>query len=277
MSDSKARLSETLDFLKSLSLELVDEALSLSSSAFQTSYKDDNSPVTTVDIALSRSILSKLSKKFPKDIVISEEDIPAETTEHSDFVWFVDPLDGTKEFIKQNGQWSIHIGCCYKGTPWAGAVVHPVNQTVFLAGQGRGAFMIPKGKPAQQLNIQSSEKTQPFSASDTKLVVSNSNKDIVTERYIRKVQPFSIKPQGSVGLKASLIAQGQANLYINAAGKCSLWDTCAPEILIRESGGSVETKEGGSINYGDLQQLKVTSTFYMGSREAVQFARSTFQ
>ncbi|MCB0420509.1 MAG: hypothetical protein KDD61_05910, partial [Bdellovibrionales bacterium] len=250
-----------LAFLETLGLNLIDQALKIADESFQIFTKEDQSPVTSVDLALNKIILEKISAQYPNDAIVSEE-VPLATPIISNRVWFVDPLDGTKDFIKGTGQWGIHIGLALNHRPWAGLVVHPVAQKCYLAESGNGAYVIEKGQARRSLKLSNSHRK------DLRIVVSNSHSDPTVNQFIKAENIQDVVPQGSIGLKAALILQDQGDLYFNTSGKCSLWDLCAPESLILEGGGELTYLSGESINYNANLGTKVKETFLFGTPQA---------
>lgn len=175
-------------------------------------YKTDQSPFTIADSELNQRITSKLEKEYPNYRVIGEESSNKIDKDLSDgFVFYVDPIDGTKEFISNNGEWSIIIGLAYNGVPVLGVVYHPVLDKLYYAIQGKGAYLIPKKgeKPNQMFCNQMEDLKQ------SNFVKSRSHSSKEEVEFIEKLGIKSGYSHGSFGLKCAQIAEGKADIYVN--------------------------------------------------------------
>lgn len=176
-------------------------------------HKRDSSPVTSVDKQLNNFICSVLEKKFPKVRVVGEEtshDHNANEPFEKGLCFFVDPIDGTKNYIRNNGDWCIMIGLVNKGIPVMGVVYHPEKDTMYYAAKGKGAFCIEKKgtKPRRLKAID----TDPI---DSICVLSPSDRDDRTVQLANTLGIKQFSDIGSLGLKCCLLADGKANLYVN--------------------------------------------------------------
>lgn len=202
--------------------------------------KEDDSPITKADLASNQIICSALEEIAPEIPIVSEENdhIPYETRSTWDYCWVVDPLDGTKEFIQQNGEFTTNIGLVYKNKVVAGIVYAPVLNEMFYAVKGIGAYKIEDGGH-KKINAAS------FSSGDKglKLVCSRSHLNEATNEYISKFQTPKLVTKGS-SLKFLIIAEGNAHLYPRLAPTME-WDTCAAQIILEEAGGNVINHETG--------------------------------
>ena len=202
--------------------------------------KDDNSPLTLADQAANKVIcegLEKLDLQFP---IISEENKTVHFQERKDYeyYWLVDPLDGTKEFIKRNGEFTVNIALVHRQRPVLGVVYTPVVDEMYFAAKGEGAFF-------EKNNTITSLHAADFSKKDKHLgvVCSRSHLNEATEKFIAELDEPELVATGS-SLKFLILAKGQAHLYPRLAPTME-WDTGAAQIILEESGGAVLQAENG--------------------------------
>lgn len=220
------------------------EIMKIYETDFEVETKNDNSPVTKADkvaeAIILRSIREGLTDRFP---IISEE---AASDGHIPDVkdtafWLIDPLDGTKEFINKNGEFTVNIALIENGKPVLGVVYIPTSETMYT-GTAAGAFVKRKGEPSKQIQC-NAPGSDPITA-----VVSRSHRSTEVDTYL---ESFSIGKEISAGssLKFCLIAEGSADLYPRF-GRTMEWDTAAGHAVLRFAGGSVKTVEGNDLAYG---------------------------
>lgn len=203
--------------------------------------KDGGTPVTAADHAATAVILDVIRAAFPDDAILCEEtaDTPARLGARR--LWVVDPLDGTKEFLAQNGEFSVMIALVEDGTPVVGVVYMPAADRLYAAAAGSGARLETDGT------------TRPLRAGRTadrlRLVTSRSHADATVEAMCAALPITDRRPSGSVGIKCALIAEGECDLYAHPVPYMGEWDTCAPEVILREAGGSVTDCRGRPLEY----------------------------
>jgi len=206
--------------------------------------KGDETPLTKADLVANKIICDGLSSKYPSIPIISEENklVPYETRSSYNYCFLVDPLDGTKEFIKRNGQFTVNIGLCVGGEPVMGVVRCPaldIAKTYF-------------GVVGDMANVEDDADRYParirckeFSEDDEGLIIvsslSHSNKE--TEDFIAKFKNPKTISMGS-SLKLLLVAEGEAHVYPRLA-PTSEWDTCAAHAIVVAAGGEVLQFQGG--------------------------------
>ena len=236
----------TLEAERDLAIRLAyaagEIALEVYSREFTPSEKADRSPVTEADERINEFLVEQLSSAFPEDLVVGEEsDLSGEINAHR--AWFVDPVDGTKDFIKKNGEWSIMIGLAIDGAASLGVVFEPAFGRLYWAVSGEGAY---ERRDGQDVPLRVTEESDPAKAT---IVMSRSHPDA---RILKVVEALGVANQyshGSVGCKLADIAEGRADMYFNFSGRCSMWDTCGPEVIIREAGGDMVGFDGERIEY----------------------------
>jgi 3'(2'), 5'-bisphosphate nucleotidase len=194
--------------------------------------KADNSPLTLADQAAHQVIVESLKDTpFP---MLSEEGKSIEYSERKDweYFWMVDPLDGTKEFIKKNGEFTVNIALIHQNRPVLGVVHAPVLGTTFYALKGQGCYK------------QVGDERQKLLADDTdtlpevfKIIASRSHMNEETTQFINQYPTHELLSMGS-SLKFTLIAEGKAHVYPRAAPTME-WDTAAAQIVVEEAGGQV--------------------------------------
>lgn len=201
------------------------------SADFGITRKQDQSPLTQADLAAHRCIVDGLQQLAPEIPVLSEEDadIPFETRRHWTRYWLVDPLDGTKEFIKRNGQFTVNIALVDHGVPVLGVVHAPVLEQTWLAALGAGAFRINGGQRGAIVTRRAPSRPA--------LVVSRSHRDARLETFLAAVPVHDAVSTGS-SLKFCLIAAGEADFYPRT-GPTSEWDTAAGQCVVEQAGGQV--------------------------------------
>lgn len=198
-------------------------------------------PVTEADRRANAQIVRALRTAFPDDGIVAEEskDDPSVRT-RAGRVWFVDPLDGTKEFLAHNGEFSVMVGLAVDGVAKVGAVYRPVGDVCWSA--------TPEGalRDGAALRVSTRDRTQ-----DVRLVSSRSHREPVIDALRHALGIGEERPSGSVGLKVGLIVDDLADLYVHPSSYARLWDTCAPEAILVAAGGRMTDCLGRPIRYDD--------------------------
>jgi len=201
-------------------------------------------PVTIADRTASRIIVENLAEIYPHDGILSEEEVDDKTRLGKARVWIIDPLDGTSGFIERTGDFAVQIGLADAGAAILGVVFMPLQNILYFAVKDGGAFVSENNEPPKLLQV--SGKT------DFALMTLASSRHHRSPRMSQIVEKFGLKAEvqrGSVGLKVGLIAQQSADLYIHLSPRTKHWDTCAPEIILREAGGEMTDLFGERIIY----------------------------
>lgn len=204
--------------------------------------KDDASPVTEADRAADRLIVNVLKALTPSFPTVSEEGEKPDVTGAEHF-WLVDPLDGTKSFVRGKGYFTVNIGLIENGVPIIGIVYDPVNETMYW-GSGSGAFRADKGGKATAIHVREAEHGREVA------LVSHSHLDSATEQFLtlRGIgEGDRIRCESSI--KFCLVAEGKADLYPRF-GPTMEWDTAAAHAVLAAAGGRVTTPEGKPFLYG---------------------------
>lgn len=208
-------------------------------------------PVTAADREASRLVVEDIARLFPRDAVLSEEesdDIAARL--RNDRVWIVDPIDGTAGFIKRDGDFAVQIGLAENGLPVIGVVYLPFHNVVYYAARGAGAFSARAESGPVRLSVSGT-----LDLNEMTVAVSRNHRSPRMSRIIEEVGFRGEVERGSVGLKIGLVAERTCDIYIHLSPRTKLWDICAPQIILEESGGRLTDLFGTAYRYdiGDVQ------------------------
>jgi len=206
------------------------------SSAWKVERKGDSSPVTLADHEANAVICNGLSQLAPHVPVVSEEsrEVPFDTRQHYQYSFCVDPLDGTKEFVKRNGEFTVNIALLRGNRPILGVVHTPVREWTHWAAEGIGAFKrIGRSGSDQPIECASFEASAP----GLTLVGSVTHTNRATKDFLKYFKEPSFTQMGS-SLKLMLVAEGQAHVYPRLAPTCE-WDTAAAQAVVEQAGGCV--------------------------------------
>ncbi len=205
---------------------------------FDVKIKKDQSPLTKADIKANTYIVERLTK-YP---VLTEENPDNLERLQSNYCWIVDPLDGTKEFISKNGEFTVNIALVYKNRPILGVIYLPVKDELYYAEKGKGAYF--NGK---KIKVSDRKKL-----SEMILVKSRSH---ATEK-IQKIQDrFAKTIAAGSSLKGCMVARGDADVYFRF-GPTHEWDICAMDLIVHEAGGKMTDLNGNTMKYNQRKTLK---------------------
>ena len=200
---------------------------------FEVEYKQDNSPLTIADKKANDIIENNLNQLLVNLPILSEEgkEIPYEDRKHWENFWLIDPLDGTKEFVKKNGEFTVNIALIHKNTPVLGVVYAPALDICYWAKQGEGAF-----KDGQRLPLKTESQRETY-----KIVASRSHMSDETQAFIDDIDTDKEKELILIGssLKICLVAEGEADIYPRL-GPTMEWDTGAAHAIVNETGKNVQ-------------------------------------
>jgi len=208
--------------------------------------KQDKSPVTEADLASEKIILLGL-KKYGYG-VLSEEREDDFSRLKKEKIWIIDPLDGTQDFLQKTDEFSIMVGLTRKGQPILGVVYKPVDDKIYFAEKGKGAYLKEAGRPLKKLTVSNTSYLADAHFVFSRFHLSNLEKEFVKTN---KIKQFSYV--GSIGVKLGLIAEGKADGYISISNKTCQWDICAPEIILKEASGKVTDLKGRNFTYNRKQ------------------------
>ena len=209
---------------------------------------DDREPVTQADKLANEIIVDRLQKEFPGDGILAEESIDTSRRLRKQRVWMIDPLDGTTGFIDGNGDFAVQIGLTEQGQCVLGVVYQPLTGVLYRAVLGQGSWIErPEFEPEQ------ARVSQHREIPTMRLAASRSHR---SPRMDKVVQALGLKEEvrrGSVGIKVGLLVEQQCDVYVHLSPRTKQWDTCAPEIILREAGGSITDLFGQPLSYNKLE------------------------
>jgi 3'(2'), 5'-bisphosphate nucleotidase len=238
-------LERELEVARRLALEAGDIALRYhGSTELKVERKDEGEPVTRADKEANAVIVGGLQREFPDDALLAEETPDDGSRLRKNRVWMVDPIDGTRDFIRGRDGWSVMIGLLIDGRPALGVVWQPIGRRLYYATRGDGAFL--SEGDAAPARIHTSTVSTP---DKIRLVASQSHRTPVIDEVRKQLGISDELNVGSVGLKLGLIARGLRDLYVNPSSKSSAWDTCGPEAILVEAGGRLTDLWGRLIDY----------------------------
>ena len=239
----------------------------------QVDHKGPDDPVTAADRDADALIGTMLATHFPDVLVVSEEGVPrapAELAQHQRMFW-VDPLDGTMEFVARRTEFAVMIGVSSEGRASAGVIVIPMEGLTLAGVVGRGAWF-EDGDGRHPMSV-SSCKT----FGEARMVVSRSHQPPLVAPLQRRLGITHITRCGSVGVKVARIALAQADLYVHEGFGIKRWDSCAPEAILQAAGGRFSDLDGNAIDYagGELPPgiLATNGLLHAGVLSAVEWAR----
>ena len=222
--------------------------LGVYSSSFTVQEKDDASPLTEADLRSQEILASGLRRLRPELPILSEEAeaIPFAKRSRWDWLWIIDPLDGTKEFVQRNGEFTVNVALVHDHRPVLGVVHAPVLETDYYACEGYGAFKSHGGSSAP---IHAATRA----ASPVRVVGSRSHRGSSLDGFLERVGPHELVAVGS-SLKFCLVAEGSADVYPRLGPTCE-WDTAAGQCVLEQAGGQVVDLEGRPLTYNARSEL----------------------
>ncbi|KFL37210.1 3'(2'),5'-bisphosphate nucleotidase CysQ [Arenimonas donghaensis] len=231
-----------------LAREAGDAILAVYAKDFSVQTKDDDSPLTQADLASHRIIVEGLRRLSPDIPVLSEEDadIAWDLRRTWSRHWLVDPLDGTREFVKKNGEFTVNIALIEDGRPVLGVVYAPVFDYLLHAEAGRGAFLRENGRDL-------AVSTRRPATSPLRVAASRSHLDERTARALERMGDTERHGLGS-SLKFCRIAEGRIDVYPRF-GPTSEWDTAAAQCVLEAAGGAVLRLDGTPLDYNRKENI----------------------
>ena len=223
---------------------------------FAVEFKKDSSPLTRADRRANEIIVSMLRDKFPDYAILAEESEDDMSRLDNDYCFIVDPLDGTKEFIKRNDQFTVNIALAYKRRAVMGVIYIPVTKELYYAMEGGGAFYRADGAEPVQISV--SDRTD-----DIRMVRSLSHESEELDRLIEKHNISNCIRIGSA-VKGCLIARGEADVYYRY-GPTMEWDTAAMQCIVEQAGGIFRQMDGAEMLYNRRNPIN-DKGFYIVNR-----------
>lgn len=212
---------------------------------FDVDFKIGDDPVTAADREANALVIAELSRAFPGVPIVAEESDPASYAgfQRSPRAFFVDPLDGTREFVQRSGEFGVLIGLAEDGRATAGAIVLPSVARTFVGAEGLGAFEVHADGSRVPIAVSATTDIEMASC-----VVSRWHRGPREDAVLAKLGARLVVC-GSAGLKGLRVATGEADLFVHPAMAGYRWDTCAPEAIVRAAGGVFTDTRGDAIDY----------------------------
>ena len=242
-------LKQMIEPVVELAIQAGDAILEVYATDFDVQHKADLSPLTQADMASHRCIDAGLKTLTPEIPVLSEESGMPEFDERSkwDRYWLVDPLDGTKEFVNRNGEFTVNIALIEDNRPVFGVVYVPVNNQTYFGCAGYGAELRDSESAAVKISVADA------TAEPARVVGSRSHRGASLDGFLENLGDYEMHPMGS-SLKFCLVAKGAADIYPRL-GPTSEWDTAAAQAVVEQAGGSVITLDGKPLSYNSKEDI----------------------
>ncbi|WP_036930540.1 3'(2'),5'-bisphosphate nucleotidase CysQ [Prochlorococcus marinus] len=217
--------------------------------------KNDNldDPVTKADLKVNEVIIKRINEKY-KDInweILSEENVKLTSescNNNADWIWVLDPLDGTKDFIQGTGNYAMHLALNYKNKPYIGIVLIPDKDELWIT-DGEKVWGEKKDGSKIKPNLSTNK-----SLKDMSLVTSKNHRNEIIKKLIQKIDFYKVITMGSIGCKIASIIRGESDIYISLSlmGKSSPkdWDFAAPEAILKTAGGVITNLDNQELIYG---------------------------
>jgi 3'(2'), 5'-bisphosphate nucleotidase len=254
-------MKSLIDPVVALAESAGEAILEVYASDFEVQSKDDNSPLTQADLASHLCIVAGLEELTPGMPVISEESGLPDYEERAqwDRYWLIDPLDGTKEFVNRNGEFTVNIALIDKQRPVFGVVHVPVHGKTYLGCEGYGAERRDSDGSVRSISVASA------SSDPVRVVGSRSHRGASLDAYLEKLGECDMIPMGS-SLKFCVVAEGEADLYPRL-GLTSEWDTAAAQAVVEQAGGVVVTLDGNPMKYNAKSDILNPYFFVIGASD----------
>lgn len=235
-------LEELVEPVTALAVEAGNAILTVYATEFDVESKADESPLTQADLASHNCIAAGLAQLTPDIPIISEEDgLPGfEVRGQWERYWLIDPLDGTKEFVNRNGEFTVNIALIDAHRPVLGVVHVPVQDKTYIGCEGRGSELRDAGS-VSKISVAAA------SNSPVRIVGSRSHRGTSLDAFLAKLGDHDMVAMGS-SLKFCTVAEGNADIYPRL-GPTSEWDTAAAQAVVEQAGGQVLELDGKPLSY----------------------------
>ena len=251
-----------------ISIEAGERIMEIYKKDFNIEYKADKSPVTDADKAADTYINLALAEKYPDVARLSEETADDISRRKNDLCFIVDPIDGTREFVKRNGEFTVNIGLSYKERSVAGVVYVPVTGALYYAFNGIGSFRSTKDTLskifAESDKIHVSSTTGKLTVMQSR---SHPDKETLTLFEVYKDQISEIKISGS-SIKGCMIASGEGDVYYRF-GPTYEWDTCAMQAVVENAGGIFLQGDLSEMTYNRENTLNAKGFIIANKKENI--------
>lgn len=259
MPDDKT-LHELRGAARRLAIEAGQKIMTIYEADYAVSMKEDRTPLTTADLASHRLIVEGLSQLAPSYPILSEESDQIPFTERARWqtYWLIDPLDGTREFINRNGEFTVNIALIHEHEAVLGVVYAPALGLCYHAGRGQGAYKDDAQGDPQAIRVRKLGTRKPTIAGSRSFATD------ALHDFLKKVGDHQLISMGSA-LKFCLVAEGTADLYVRL-GLTSEWDTAAAHCVVEQAGGRLTRTDMSPLRYNTKESLLNPDFFVMGAQ-----------
>lgn len=262
-----------LEFVRAISqagLDILAKRSAITTLEFVT--KDDESPVTHLDEELDARLRLIVGEYFPQDEIISEEGKKSDPkTAKKKNIWWIDPIDGTKEFIKGGPEWVLQLAQSVEGVLTQAFLVYPAKNEVYYAARRQGTFVqaidkllspTSEGWAPQRLAVRQAPPEALIA------IGSKSRSDAKEADFLSTLKVENFIQRSSLGLKAAAIAWGEADLYPNFSGLSHLWDLAAPQLVLEEAGGALVRAQ--APDYTGHAETRIADSYVLCNAELAE-------
>ena len=259
MKINNIELKELVNPVCDIAKQAGNEILNIYQEDFEIEAKKDNSPLTSADLASHTLIINSLENLTPEIPILSEESssIPYAKRSSWDTYWLIDPLDGTREFIKRNGEFTVNIALINNQTAVLGVVYIPVQDILYFASKGDGAFKQEQNQTSIKINTRHSKPNEQPTVCGSRSHAGESLKEL-----LKQIGNYKLISMGS-SIKMCLVAEGTADIYPRF-GPTSEWDTAAAHCVVSEAGGTLVDTSMESLKYNTKDSLLNPSFMAIG-------------
>lgn len=251
------------ELIKKLAVDAGAEIMNIYQTDFHIMSKMDNSPLTAADKKANTIIISKLEETYKEFAILSEEEKDNLARLENDYCFIVDPLDGTKEFINRNGEFTVNIALAYKHEVVIGVIYVPVTKELYYASKGEGAFYE---------NLDAGELTQIHVTDKLSELVVVGSRSHAAEQEAKLQEEYKdiiaeTRAAGS-SLKGCMVAKGDADVYYRFGLTCE-WDTAAMQCIVEEAGGIFRQMDGTPMRYNRENTLNEKGFYIVNRKENI--------
>jgi 3'(2'), 5'-bisphosphate nucleotidase len=233
--------------------------------------------VTDADLALSALLVKELSERFAHDLIVSEEAVPEDLSSNASGrsprnpgrIWYVDPIDGTDNYVKGDGQYSVMLGLLIDGQPHFGCVHSPAHGVTYYGGPVYGSWKRAPNCAGSKFNAGFASKFKP----PVRLMMGS--RDRRSNPWLQDLSGVEIVSSGSVGLKVAKVIKDEADVFVHLSGKLKYWDTAGPIAIALGAGLEAGTLKEDSVNY-PLAEVRHPASVVIGRPGSIAWARSVF-
>lgn len=255
--------TKVLEVMKQLAVDAGKVIMEIYQTDFEVDYKEDESPLTQADRQANAVIVEGLAKAFPEYAILSEEVKDDKVRRQNPYCFIVDPLDGTKEFVKRNGQFTVNIALAYEQHPVVGVIYVPVTRDLYYASTESGAYKT-SGETGQTCKLEVSDKRTDLIWVGSKSHSSEKETNLIEAH--KEVIGKTISAGSS--LKGCMVAEGKADIYYRFGLTCE-WDTAAMQCIAEQAGAVFRQMDGSEMLYNRDNTLNEKGFFIVNRTENI--------